>query len=78
MQISKILKELAEVNEIFWTGSYPSESILMHRIVFSDHFNTKFTITDKEPTGDVDWYYVRVKQANGQLAWSSPIWVEKS
>jgi hypothetical protein len=22
-----------------------------------------------------DWYYVRVEQKNGELAWSSPIWV---
>ena len=22
-----------------------------------------------------DWYYVRVTQHNGQLAWSSPIWI---
>ncbi len=21
------------------------------------------------------WYYVRIEQANGELAWSSPIWV---
>ena len=25
----------------------------------------------KEP----DWYYVRVTQHNGHMAWSSPIWV---
>ncbi len=78
MQASKLLKELVEVNEVFWTGSYPSESVRMHRVVFSEHFNTEFTITDKEQTGNVDWYYVRVKQINGQLAWSSPIWIEKS
>jgi len=24
----------------------------------------------------VNWYYVRVVQANEQYAWSSPIWVE--
>ena len=22
-----------------------------------------------------DWYYVRVFQANGEMAWSSPVWV---
>lgn len=75
MQVIKFLKELVDVNEVFWTGHYPSESIRMHRVVFSNHFKTEFTITDKESTGDVDWYYVRIKQANGQLAWSSPIWV---
>jgi hypothetical protein len=22
------------------------------------------------------WYYTRIEQANGELAWSSPVWVE--
>jgi hypothetical protein len=26
--------------------------------------------------GEPSYYYVRVLQADGQLAWSSPIWVE--
>ena len=29
--------------------------------------------TDPEPGGD-DWYLVKVLQANGQAAWSSPVW----
>jgi len=31
-----------------------------------------------EDGGDrrVDWYYVRLRRADGQMAWSSPIWVE--
>jgi len=31
---------------------------------------------DDQPDGPADWYYLRVTQANGQMAWSSPIWVE--
>ncbi len=30
---------------------------------------------DRAPTPGEHWYYVRVEQANGELAWSSPIWV---
>ena len=75
--INKLLKELTEENDIFFTGPFPNESLLIHPIVFSEHFNTEFNIVDKQFTRDVNWYYVRVIQANGQLAWSSPIWVEK-
>ncbi|MBS1826173.1 MAG: hypothetical protein JST93_12695 [Acidobacteria bacterium] len=30
---------------------------------------------DPKPGPGEHWYYVRVEQANGELAWSSPIWV---
>ena len=30
-----------------------------------------------EPGEEVDRYYLRVAQANGQWAWVSPIWVER-
>ena len=26
---------------------------------------------------DTDYYYVRVRQADGEMAWSSPVWVER-
>ncbi|MBI4909109.1 MAG: exo-alpha-sialidase [Acidobacteria bacterium] len=36
----------------------------------------KFTFTDREkPEGEV-FYYIRALQQDGQLAWSSPIWVK--
>ena len=30
--------------------------------------------TDPEPAGGVHYYYVRVRQADGELAWASPLW----
>ncbi len=75
-KITKPLKDFVKANEIFWTGSYPSESVRVHRIAFADRSTTEFSLTDTGNSRDVDWYYVRVKQANEQLAWSSPIWVE--
>ena len=30
---------------------------------------------DPNPGPGEHWYYVRVEQANGELAWSSPIWI---
>ena len=36
----------------------------------------EFTWRDtNQPSGTLAYYYVRVEQADGQLAWSSPIWV---
>jgi len=58
-----------------FTGDFPKESAMLHRLVFADHYDTQFTLRDEDPGGELTWYYVRVVQANGQLAWSSPIWV---
>jgi hypothetical protein len=38
----------------------------------------RFEWTDQDPAGGDTWYYVRVRQQDGQLAWSSPIWFRKS
>lgn len=35
----------------------------------------EFDYMDAEAGPGEHWYYVRVEQANGELAWSSPIWV---
>ncbi len=35
----------------------------------------QFTFADQEPPSGDRHYYVRVQQADGQMAWSSPIWV---
>jgi hypothetical protein len=36
----------------------------------------KGTWTDPKPAVGKRYYYVRVEQADGQLAWGSPLWVE--
>jgi len=73
--ITKTLAELEESSDVFFTGPFTAESILMHRVVFSDNYNTEFTFTDENKIDETQWYYVRVTQTNGSLAWSSPIWV---
>ncbi len=37
--------------------------------------NTTFTFRDNKAVKSVSYYYVRVQQEDGQMAWSSPIWV---
>jgi hypothetical protein len=32
--------------------------------------------TDPKPSRGVHYYYVRVQQTNGELAWSSPMWID--
>ena len=74
--MTKSLKQLAESSDVLFTGPFTSESILLHRAVFADNYCTEFELTDERQTDKTDWYYVRVVQSNGSLAWSSPIWLE--
>lgn len=76
VSLSQTFKQLAASNEMLFTGDFPKESAMLHRLVFHDNYHTSFTFSDEGDGKGVDWYYARVVQANGQLAWSSPIWVE--
>ena len=37
--------------------------------------DVEFEYTDTESAEEGDYYYVRVTQLDGGMAWSSPIWV---
>ncbi len=39
--------------------------------------STSFEFTDRNPPPGESWYYARVMQEDGQIAWSSPIWVKR-
>jgi hypothetical protein len=75
--VTMTLRELAESSEVVYTGEFPKESALLNRLVFQENYETAFEVNDSGDGAQADWYYVRVVQSNGQLAWSSPIWVEK-
>ncbi len=75
MTFRRTLGELAENNEIEFTGPFTSESFIVHRLVTPDLSRCRVRHTDQGREGDTDWYYARVTQANGHQAWSSPIWV---
>jgi hypothetical protein len=76
VSLTQTFKQLASSNEMLFTGDFPKESAMLHRLVFHDHYRTSYTVSDVDDGQGVNWYYVRVVQANGQHAWSSPIWVE--
>ena len=74
--LTQSFRQLAESNEMLFTRPFPWESAMLHRLTFAENYDTEFTV-DVEGDGErVNWYYARVVQANGELAWSSPIWVE--
>jgi len=43
--------------------------------VLSEGYTVQCQFKDQPPAGRESYYYVRVTQINGQMAWSSPIWV---
>jgi hypothetical protein len=54
------------------------EVIKSNRIVYTapgTGREMRFTYTDREPPSGEAWYYIRAEQENGELAWSSPVWV---
>lgn len=76
VSLTRTFRQLAESNEMLFTGDFPKESAMLHRLVFADHYRTSFRLTDTGRGDTADWYYVRVVQANEQYAWSSPVWVD--
>ena len=70
------LVDLAENSRGHFTGVFTTESYILHRLVSPSEFATRVRWTERrDPQPGGDSYYVRVTQHNGQLAWSSPIWI---
>jgi len=67
------LADLLQDNVVTFTGGFTTESFIIGRLIAPEEYTAKVRWQDKG--AGADWYYVRVTQHNGQLAWSSPIWV---
>jgi len=65
---------LAQDNKITFIGGFGEESFIIEKLVGPSEFGVTLTWNDKHDSKGA-WYYVRVSQANGHQAWSSPIWV---
>ena len=70
------LAELEESSRVEFVGDFPSESFLIHRLVPEELYATEFELDDAASGTGEDFYYVRVTQSNGHMAWCSPIWVQ--
>ena len=77
-EVTQTLGQLEQSSEALFTGEFPLESAMLHRLTFAENWETAFTAEDEDDGAGVNWYYARVFQANGEMAWSSPIWVEKA
>lgn len=73
---SYALADLVEGSRREAMRGWLSEVFQIHRAVPEVQLRTHLRVRD-EPERDVDHYYVRVAQENGQWAWSSPIWVRQ-
>lgn len=69
------LADLVEDNVVTFTGEFTSESYILERLVGPTEYTATLRWHDRRPGAPADWYYLRVTQHNGQLAWSSPVWV---
>ena len=72
------LDELLEGSKAHFMRGWLSEAVQFHRAATENTFAVGEVLTDNCPEKSTDYYYVRVRQRNGQWAWSSPIWVEKN
>lgn len=55
-----------------------AHKVLLGRADPEAAWTAEVRFVDESPERGRNWYYVRVTQDNGQMAWSSPIWVERS
>lgn len=64
--------EEIENPDVYWHNAY---KIKVHKAIPEEGYRVKFECTDGRPPLGRNYYYLRVSQLNGQMAWSSPIWV---
>ena len=73
---SHSLAELLEGSRTHFMRGWLSEAVLFNRAMPESCFTVEHYMEDKQKEKDTDWYYVRVRQRDGQWLWTSPIWVE--
>lgn len=52
-----------------------SHKVKVHRAIPAVGYIASFNYVDESPPAGTNFYRVRVHQRNGQVAWSSPVWV---
>lgn len=73
---SHTLEELLSGSKAHFIRGWLSEAIQFNRAAPEEAFLAGTLFTDSTPERSSDYYYVRVRQRNGQWGFSSPIWVE--
>jgi hypothetical protein len=89
LQRSRVIPLLEEARQALWEQfrlkpeDVPSPDVLyhnahkvkVHRAVRESGYTARASFSD-EPAPGRSCYYLRASQTNGQMAWTSPIWVE--
>ncbi len=65
--------EEIENADTFWHNAY---KIKIYTAIPQASYTAAVEWVDEDLGSGPHWYYLRVSQLNGQMAWSSPIWVE--
>lgn len=76
-KIEHTLGELLEGSRTHFMRGWLSEAVLFNRAMPESCYTVEHYFEDTEAENDTDWYYVRVRQKDGQWAFTSPIWVER-
>ena len=70
------LAKLLTDNVVTFTGVFTTESFIISRLAGPGDYSATLRWHDRRAAEQgPDYYYVRVTQHNGQMAWSSPIWI---
>ena len=64
----------AEISQSIPAGRY-ADAITLRWVDPSASFDQPISFSDAELPADGDYYYLRVTQLDGRMAWSSPWWV---
>ena len=82
-QIHNPEKETPVTMKVYAVGKFSIERVDIvknNEDIYSEFFRGKEEIllnfSDKSPPRHGDFYYARITQQNGTMAWSSPIWIE--
>jgi hypothetical protein len=74
--LRRTIREQLEGPKVEYVGGFISGAFVIQSAVSKSDKYLHWQFEDKADKSSSDLYYVRVKQANDQFAWSSPIWVE--
>ncbi len=63
-----------ENRDVYWHNAY---KVKVHHAIPQAGYTASFDYRDEAAPSGRNFYYVRVSQLNGQMAWSSPVWAER-
>jgi hypothetical protein len=75
-RVSLALEDLFAGSQVRYLGGYHTPAFCFHRAVHRATYTCRNSLRHRSDAGVREWYYLRVRQRNGQWAWSSPIWVD--